>query len=402
MSANEFSRKGLHRATRVLSGYVQRGVLPGLVAAFARGDATQIEVHGRQDVDRGESMRADSIFRISSMSKPITAVAALMLVEDCVLRLDDPVDEFLPELADRRVLKRPGGPLAETVPAERAITLRDLLTFRAGFGATWDPDWPVTAAAIERGVAPRPPRLAATPAPAPDLYLSRLGELPLVHQPGEAWLYHTGIAVAGVLIARASGRTLEDFLHERIFEPLGMDDTGFHVPPDKLNRFTTLYTTDRATNALTVADSAEDGQWTAAPAFPDGGADLVSTVEDYLVFARMLLGGGRYSGTRLLSRPLVELMTSDQLTAENKARGGLLPGMWDAAGWGMGVQVTTRKTGFPAVGQYGWNGGLGSTWFNDPEENLVGILLTPRMWDSPATPRVAQDFETCVYAALEN
>ncbi|WP_157436730.1 serine hydrolase domain-containing protein [Actinospica robiniae] len=402
MAVNEFSRKGLHRATRVLSGYVQRGVLPGLVAAFARGDSTQIEVHGRQDLDRGESMRADSIFRISSMSKPITAVAALMLVEDCVLGLDDPVDDFLPELADRRVLKRPGGPLDETVPAERPITLRDLLTFRAGFGGTWDPDWPVTAAAIERGVAPQPPRLTPKPAPATDLYLRRLGELPLVHQPGEAWLYHTGIAVAGALIARASGQGLGDFLRERIFEPLGMDDTGFHVPADKLDRFTTLYTADRETKALTVADPAEDGKWTADPLFPDGGGDLVSTIDDYLVFARMLLGGGRYSGTRLLSRPLVELMTSDQLTPENKARGGLQPGMWDAHGWGMGLRVTTRKTGFASVGQYGWNGGLGSMWFNDPEENLVGILLTPRMWDSPAPPRVAQDFETCVYAALQN
>ncbi|MBR7839077.1 beta-lactamase family protein [Actinospica durhamensis] len=400
MAANEFTKRGLQRAERVLSGYVQRGVLPGLVAAFARGDTTRIEVHGRQDLDHGLSMRADSIFRISSMSKPITAVAALMLVDDCVLRLDDPVDELLPELADRRVLKRPGGPLDETVPAARSITLRDLLTFRAGFGGTWDPDWPLTAAAIERGIAPQPPRLSPEPAPQPDLYLSRLGELPLAYQPGEAWLYHTGIAVTGVLIARATGKPLEQFLRERVFEPLGMDDTGFHVPADKLDRFTTLYTGAGAANALTVADPAEDGKWTTAPAFPDGGGDLVSTVEDYLTFARLLLGRGRYSGTRLLSRPLAELMTSDLLTPANKARGGLLPGMWDAAGWGMGVRVVTRRTGYPAVGQYGWDGGLGSTWFNDPAENLIGILLTPRMWDSPAAPPVAQDFQACAYAAL--
>ena len=402
MAANEFTKRGLQRAERVLSGYVQRGVVPGLVAAFARGDATQVEVHGRQDLDHGRSMRADSIFRISSMSKPITVVAALMLVDDCVLRLDDPVDELLPELADRRVLKRPGGPLDDTVPAERAITLRDLLTFRAGFGGTWDPDWPLTAAALERGIAPMPPRLSPEPAPEPDLYLSRLGELPLAYQPGEAWLYHTGIAVTGVLIARATGKPLEQFLRERIFEPLGMDDTGFQVPADKLDRFTTLYVGDQTTHALTVADPAEDGKWTTAPLFPDGGGDLVSTVEDYLAFARMLLGRGRYSGTRLLSRPLVELMTSDQLTPANKAHGGLVPGMWDATGWGMGVRVVTRRTGYPAVGQYGWDGGLGSTWFNDPAENLVGILLTPRMWDSPAAPRVAQDFQACAYAALEN
>jgi CubicO group peptidase (beta-lactamase class C family) len=402
MAATEFSRTGLHRADRVLSGYVQRGVLPGLVAAFARGDDTRIEVHGRRDLDHGRSMRPDSIFRIASMSKPITAVAALMLVDDCVLRLDDPVDEFLPELADRRVLKRPGGRLDETEPARRPITLRDLLTFRAGFGATFDPDWPITVAAIERGVAPQPPRLSPKPAPAADLFMQRLGELPLVHQPGEAWLYHTGMAVAGVLIERASGKPFERFLHERLFEPLGMDDTGFHVPADKLDRFTTLYTVDPETKALTTADPAEDGRWTSAPLFLDGGGDLVSTVEDYLAFARMLLGGGRYSGTRLLSRPLVELMTADQLTPENKARGGLVPGVWDADGWGLGVRVTTRKTGFAAVGQYGWNGGLGTVWFNDPAERLIGILLTPRMWDSPNPPQVAVDFETCVYAALED
>lgn len=399
MADTEFAPAGLRRATRVLSGYVQRGTLPGLVAAFARGDATRIEVHGRQDADHGRAMRSDSIFRIASMSKPITALAALMLVQECVLRLDDPVDEFLPELAGRRVLTRPGGPLAETVPARRPITLRDLLTFRAGFGGTWDPDWPLTAAAIERGVAPQPPRLAPEPAPAPEEYLRRLGELPLAYQPGEAWLYHTGIAVTGVLVARAAGRPFEQFLHERVFEPLGMDDTGFHVPPEKLDRFTTLYSGERA-GTLTVADPAEGGKWTSTPAFPDGGGDLVSTVEDYLVFARLLLGGGCYSGTRLLSRPLVELMTSDQLTPENKARGGLVPGMWDAAGWGMGVRVTTRKTGFPAVGQYGWNGGLGTVWFNDPAEKLIGILLTPRMWDSATPPRVAQDFEACAYGAL--
>jgi CubicO group peptidase (beta-lactamase class C family) len=400
MAANEFSQHGLRRTHRVLSGYVQRGTVPGLVAAFARGDATEVAVHGRQDLDHGEAMRPDTIFRIASMSKPITAMAALMLVEDCVLRLDDPVEEFLPELADRRVLKRPGGPLDETVPAERPITLRDLLTFRAGFGGTWDPNWPLTAAAVERGVAPLPPRMTADPVPDPDEFLRRLGELPLAYQPGEAWLYHTGIAVAGVLIARASGKRFEDFLRERVFEPLGMDDTGFHVPADKLDRFTTLYAGDPGTKALSVADPAEGGRWSADPGFPDGGGDLVSTAEDFLVFARLLLGGGRYSGTRLLSRPSVELMTTDQLTPENKARGGLGPGMWDAAGWGMGVRVTTRRTGPAAVGQYGWNGGLGTLWFNDPREKLIGVLLTQRMWDSPQPPCVARDFETCVYAAL--
>jgi CubicO group peptidase (beta-lactamase class C family) len=400
MAANEFSTRGLERVHRVLSGYVQRGAVPGLVAAVAKRDSTHIETLGRLDADRGEAVSRESIFRIASMSKPITAVAALMLVEDCVLRLDDPVEEFLPELADRRVLKSPASPLDETVPAERPITLRDLLSFRAGFGGVWDPTWPITAAMQERGIAPAPPRLSAEPTPEPDEYMRRLGELPLVYQPGEAWLYHLGIAVTGVLIARASGRNFPEFLRRRIFEPLGMDDTGFHVPPDKQDRLVSAYSPDPETGSLTLADPGENGVWSEPPEFPDGGGDLVSTVDDYLAFARMLLGGGTYSGTRLLSRPTVELMTTDQLTEENKLHGGLTPGMWDAAGWGFGVQVTTARTAQASVGRYGWNGGLGTLWFNDPREQLIGILLTQRMWERPKTPDVCADFETSAYAAL--
>jgi CubicO group peptidase (beta-lactamase class C family) len=400
MAANEFSTRGLSRVHRVLSGYVQRGVVPGLVAALAKRDSTHIEVLGRLDADRGEAMSRESIFRIASMSKPITAVAALMLVEDCVLRLDDPVEEFLPELADLRVLKSPASPLDETVPAERSITLRDLLSFRAGFGDVWDPTWPITAAMQEAALTSGPPRLSKTSAPAPDDYMRRLGELPLVYQPGEAWLYHTGLAVTGVLIARASGHSFPEFLRRRIFEPLGMDDTGFHVPPEKQGRLVSAYRVDPETGGLELADPGENGVWSEPSLFPDGGGDLVSTVDDYLAFARMLLGGGHYSGTRLLSRPTVELMTTDRLTERNKQHGSLTPGMWDAAGWGFGVRVTTARTAQASVGRYGWNGGLGTLWFNDPREDLIGILLTQRLWESPKPPEVCADFETSAYAAL--
>ena len=400
MAANEFSRRGLDRVHRVLSGYVQRGTVPGLVAAVAKGDSTHVEALGRRDADRGAAMSRDSIFRIASMSKPLTAAAALLLVEDCVLRLDDPVDEFLPELADRRVLKTPASPLDETVPAERPITLRDLLTFRAGFGAVWDPTWPITTAMQERGIAVSPPRMTPEPAPAPDLFLQRLGELPLVHQPGEVWMYHTGLAVAGVLIARASGHSFPEFLRKRVLEPLGMDDTGFHVPPEKQERFVSAYRADPETGALVLADPGENGIWGEPPLFPDGGGDLVSTVDDYLAFARMLLGGGTYSGTQLLSRPSVELMTTDRLTAANKRHGGLGDDMWESSGWGFGVQVTTARTGLASVGRYGWNGGLGTLWFNDPQQELTGILLTQRLWSSPQPPEICLDFETTAYAAL--
>ncbi len=400
MAANDFTPQGLNRVHRVLSGYVQRGTVPGLVAAVAKGDSTHVEVLGRRDVDRGEAMSRDSIFRIASMSKPITAVAALTLVEDCVLRLDDPVEEFLPELADMRVLKSATGPVDETVPAERSITLRDLLSFRCGFGAVFDPDWPITAAMQEAGIAVGPPRLFREPLPEPDLYMRRLGELPLVYQPGEAWLYHQGLAVTGVLIARATGKPFPDFLRDRIFGPLGMDDTAFHVPPDKQERFVSAYTADPDSGAPVLADPGENGVWSEPPLFPDGGADLVSTVDDYLVFARMLLGGGVYSGTRILSRPSVELMTTDCLTAENRRHGGFGPDMWDAAGWGFGVQVITARSGLAAVGGYGWNGGLGTAWFNDPREGLIGVLLTQKLWQSPQPPGVTVDFETSAYAAL--
>jgi CubicO group peptidase (beta-lactamase class C family) len=400
MTAKEFSPKGLGRIHRVLSGYVQRGSHPGLVAAVAKGDAAHIEALGRHDVDRGTAIGRDSIFRISSMSKPVTAVAALMLVEDCVVRLDDPVDALLPELADRRVLRRPGSPLDATVPAERPITLRDLLTFRSGYGAVSNPTWPITRAMRERGVAVRPPRSGPEPAPATDLFLRRLGELPLVHQPGKGWLYHTGLSLTGALIERASGLSLPDFLRRRLFEPLGMDDTGFVVPPEKQGRFVTAYRGDPGTGTLTVLDPAEGGAWNDPPLFADGAGDLVSTVDDYLVFARMLMNGGIYSGTRLLSRPTVELMTTDQLTEANKRDSALYPGMWDAAGWGFGVSVTTGRTGPAQVGRYGWNGGLGSLWFNDPAQDLIGILLTQRAFDSASPPPVCRDFETCAYAAL--
>jgi CubicO group peptidase (beta-lactamase class C family) len=400
MAANDFSPQGLERVHRVLSGYVQRGTLPGLVAAVAKGDSTHLEIIGRRDLDRGEPMTRDSIFRIASMSKPVTAVAAMILVEDCVLRLDDPVDELLPELADRQVLKTPASPLEETVPATRPITLRDLLTFQAGFGAVWDPAWPITAAMRERGVAVGPPRMSPEPAPAPDLFLRRLGELPLLHQPGQGWLYHTGLAVAGVLIQRASGTSFAEFLRRRVFEPLGMDDTGFHVPADRQDRFVTAYRQDAEAGEMVTVDPAEGGRWDEPPLFPDGGGDLVSTVDDYLAFARMLMGGGGYSGARILSRPSVELMTGDRLGAAAKRGGGLLDGMWDAAGWGFGVQVGTARTGHAAPGRYGWNGGLGTAWFNDPRERLIGILLTQRAFTSPRPPRIVEDFETCAYAAL--
>ncbi len=213
-----------------MAGYVERGDVPGLVTLVSRRGEVHVDAIGATGSRRQSPMRRDTIFRISSMTKPITAVAAMILVEECKLRLDEPVDRLLPELADRTVLKRLDGPLDETVPAHRPITVRDLLTFRMGFGQMMAPPdaYPILQAANEQQIGMGPPSPATTPAP--DEWMRRLGTLPLMHQPGERWMYNTGSDVLGVLIARAAGQPLETFLRERIFAPLGMKDTGFSVP----------------------------------------------------------------------------------------------------------------------------------------------------------------------------
>jgi CubicO group peptidase (beta-lactamase class C family) len=393
MGTQGFSKVRLERMRQVLTGYAERGEVPGIATLVARGGEGHVEAFG--------TAGRDTIFRIASMTKPVVAVAALMLVEECRLRLDDPVDGLLPELANRRVLRRLESALDDTVPAERPITLRDLLTFRLGFGMLMSPPgtYPIQKAIDELDLAVGPP--APDKTPAPDEWLRRLGTLPLMHQPGERWLYHVGSEVLGVLIARAAGQPLEAFLRARIFEPLGMEDTGFHVPPEKIDRLATSYWTNFATGKYEVYDEARGGQWSRPPAFPSGGGGLVSTVDDYLAFAQMLLNHGRYGGERILSRAAVELMTTDQLTDAQKAISGLNPGDFDTQGYGFGVGTVTRRTELAwSVGTYGWDGGLGTSWRNDPAEGLIGILLTQRAWTAPRPPNVCRDFWTLAYAAI--
>ena len=284
---------------------------------------------------------------------PSLAAATLLLVEECALRLDEPVDHWLPELAKRRVLRRIDSPLDDTVPARRPISVRDLLTFRMGFGQLLAPPdaYPILRAANERQIGMGPPQPAALPAA--DEWLRRLGELPLMAQPGERWLYNTGSDVLGVLIARCSGRPLPDFLRERLFEPLGMKDTAFCVAEDAIGRFTTSYFNDFQTGELSVFDPIA-GQWSHPPAFPSGAGGLVSTIGDYHAFAQMLLDRGRHGGSRILSRAAVELMTTDQLDPEQKALGGLLADDFAHRGWGLGVSVVTHRRHIAEpIGAYG-------------------------------------------------
>jgi CubicO group peptidase (beta-lactamase class C family) len=397
MTNGAFSKTGLARMHDVMAGHVAGGRMPGLVTLVSRGGETHVDAIGTLAFGTSAPMRRDTIFRIASISKPITAAAAMMLVEDGKLRLDDPVDKWLPELADRKVLRTIESPLDDTVPGKRAITLRDLLTFRLGLGAmmVFPARYPIQKAMEEAGVAPGP----HLPQVGPDELMRRYGSLPLIHQPGEKWLYDTGSHILGVMLARVSGKPLGALLAERIFAPLGMRDTGFHVPEARLDRLATAYWTDHKTGERIVFDEAH-GRFARPPTFESGSGGLVSTVDDYLAFGRMMLSGGRHGGARLLSRASVELMTTDHITAEQKAASPFFDNFWDNRGWGFGLSVFTRRDGAMGVGSYGWDGGYGTSAYMDPGEDLTGILMTQRVWDSLMAPDVLTDFWTQAYAAI--
>jgi len=309
------------------------------------------------------------------------------------------VDGLLPELAGRRVLTRIDAPLDDTVPAHRPITLRDLLTFVFGLGAIMAPpgQYPIQRALEEAGLEPGP----GGPAIEPDEWMKRLGSLPLAYQPGDKWLYHTGSDVMGVLMARVTGQPLAEVLAERVLRPLGMADTGFHVPQPSHHRLAAAYRPDQETGAPVLTDDPRNSRWGAPPAFPAAGGGLVSTADDLLAFCTMMLNKGRHRGGRLLARPTVELMTTDLLTERQKAENTIFFG--GNSGWGLGFQVfNRRKTIASTPGRFGWTGGTGTSVYTDPAEELIGILLTQREMTSPGPPNVFRDFWTCAYQAIDD
>jgi CubicO group peptidase (beta-lactamase class C family) len=403
MSSGGFSQERLVRMHDVMAGFVERGDVPGLVTTVSRRGEVHVDVIGATSPGGSDPIQRDSIFRISSMTKPIAAVAAMILIEECKLRLDEPVDRLLPELANRQVLKRLDGPLDDTVPANRPITVRDLLTFRLGFGLilVWPESYPIQKAISEQLLGQGPPNPSVTPEP--DEWIRRLGTLPLMHQPGERWMYNTGADVLGVLIARASGQPLETFLRERIFEPLGMRDTSFSVPASKIDRLLNSYWINPGTGARDLYDQSEGGQWSRPPAFPSAAGGLVSTIDDYLAFGHMLLNNGKHGNQRILSRLSVETMTTDQLTPAQKAVSGLIPGFFDNHGWGFCMSIDTRRDNLWAIpGRYGWDGGMGTSWQSDPKEEMTTILMTQQLWSSPSPPNVVLDFWTSAYQSIDN
>jgi len=370
------SRDGLDQLHALMAGKVDKGELPGLVYLVAHGDEVHVETIGTLAFDDATEMRRDTIFRIASLTKPVLAAAAMMLVDDGRLALDAPVDRWLPELADRRVLRRIDGPLDDTVPADRPITVADVLTYRMGYGMivepSFDPPYPVVTATNDLELMTGPPE-PRTPH-GPDEWIRRFGTLPLMGQPGEQWRYNAPALVLGVLVARAAGQPLGDFFAERVFAPLGMAQTGFHLPTADADRLPDCYLTNFATGVMEPYPLSPPELWTAPPAFPSGAAGLVSTVDDYFAFAQLMRGNGVYQGRRLLSERSVDLMTTNVLTDEQIARGGMLLG---GRGWSYGMSVAVRPDDVSDVpGRYGWEGGSGTSWFNHPGLDLVAILLT--------------------------
>ncbi|MER7506251.1 serine hydrolase domain-containing protein [Nonomuraea pusilla] len=402
-----FSAGGLRRVREVLVRHVESGRIPGVVALVGRGEETHVEAIGTMRHDGGAPMRRDTIFRMASTSKPVTVAAAMVLLDECRLRLDDPVDAWLPELAGRRVLTRIDAPLDDTVPARRPITVRDVLTSTFGLGMDFTSlGTPIMNAIFEGGLTPNLPE----PMPEPDEWMRRLGELPLMHQPGERWQYHISSDLLGVLVARVTGRPFETFLRERLFAPLGMADTGFHVPAGEIDRLPTLYAPDPGTGEFMVWDEPESGRWSRPPAFPSGGGGLVSTVDDYHAYFRMLLNGGVHQGERILSRPAVELMTTNRLTAEqNAARDAMAReavhisfGQGQHGGWGFGMAVRAYRGDYAPVGQFGWDGGSGCSTYADPGNQLVGILLTQLGASVPNAMHLMHDFWNTLYQAVDD
>jgi CubicO group peptidase (beta-lactamase class C family) len=367
---------GLTRLHEMMAVRVERGELPGAVLLVARGDEVWVDCIGSYGFEDATPMRRDTLFRIASLTKPVVAAATMMLVQDGALDLAEPVDRLVPELADRRVLAQLDGPLDETVPAKRPITVEDVLTYRMGFGLitepAFNPPYPIVAVPDELGLTLAQPDPRTTLSP--DEWIRVFGTLPLMDQPGERWRYNASGLVLGVLVARAAKAPLEEVLADRIFRPLGMVDTGFSTSPDQTYRIPGYFVGDFQGGHPLEQPSSPAAEWAAAPVFPSGSAGLLSTVDDYLAFARLLLNGGVHNGAQLLTPESVAALTTNHLTEKQRGTAGIL---LDPKGWGYGMSVAPVPDDVsPVPGRYGWAGGYGTLWCNDPNTGLAAVAFT--------------------------
>jgi CubicO group peptidase (beta-lactamase class C family) len=374
--------------TDLLTRHVTETSLPGAVALVAAGDDVRVATVGVADLDTATPLARDSIFRIASITKPITAAAVLMLVEDRRIAMTDPIAKWLPELADPVVVRTPDSPIDDVVPARRPITVADLLTSCAGWGFPMDVTLPAVQALFTVQKDGRDPNNF----PTPDEWLAQLARVPLLHQPGEKWLYNTCSDVQGVLVERVTGELLGDVLAARLFEPLGMVDSGFVVPAAHRHRLTTFY---RETDEGLVAADGPDGAWATPPRFRSGAGGLAGTADDWLAFGRFLLDGGRTAdGRQLLSAESVRLMTTDRLTPAQRAGTGLV-GEGQSWGYGGAVDLDSARP-WSVPGRYGWVGGTGTAAHVVPATRTVAVLLTQYAMASPAFTPLQQEFWTTV------
>lgn len=380
-------------ARDTLHALVDDGTVPGIVTLLAHGGDVHIDSYGVSDLASGAPLRDDAIFRIQSMTKPVLATATMQLVERGMLRLDDAVERWLPELANRRVLRTPDSELDDVVPATRPITVDHLLTNRSGYGMVMG-ESPIGRAMVEHRVDAGPtPRLEPS-----DTWLARLAELPLIFQPGEGWRYHTSFDILGILLSRVTGTNLDDHLVSSIFESLGMPDTAMFVDGERAERLVAAYHHDDD-GKLVEDEPAAGGYHASLPPFDVSHGELVSTARDYYRFASMLMRGGELDGVRLLSAESVATMTRDHIDPAQKTDDAFFPGFWDTTGWGYGMGITTATDEYGGPGRYSWMGGYGTIWFNDPTLDLIAIGLTQVLLGGPMMAAI-DTFYRAAYGAL--
>jgi CubicO group peptidase (beta-lactamase class C family) len=395
-----FSAAGLKAVAAAMQAAVDRGDAAGIVTLLYRHDEiAQVNAVGWMDEAAKTPMRRDTIFRIASMTKPIVSVATLILMEEGKLKLTDPVEKFLPELANPKQLQNPADALDTAISSRRGITILDLLTHRSGIVTPDTAPGPLVAALKDADSAKEM---------GPDAWIKRVGALPLAYEPGTRFNYGNSFDVLGILIARAAGMSLPAFLDARIFRPLGMKDTGFYVPADKTARFATNYKTDPQTGKHVVTDQpGEHSRWAKAPAFPAGAGGLVSTADDYLSFAKMLLGKGRSGDVRILSHQSVALMSANQLSPDQRKMPFSNFEFWAGQGFGLGVSVVddvARQAGSPfgysSAGSFGWPGLYGTWWQVDPKEDMIQLFLVQLLASDPRNPVHA--FQAASYQAIDD
>ncbi len=360
------------------------GLLAGaLTLVWRHGEVVQVNEIGYRDIEAGVPMRRDTLFRIASMTKPVTAAAAMTLVDQGKLALRDPIARWLPEFADVRVLDDPRGPLDRTHAAQRAILVEDLLTHTSGLGYAFSVGGPISRAYMRLPFGQ-----------GPDVWLAALAQLPLVHQPGERMTYSHAIDVVGVLLSRIEGKPFHEVLDERILRPLGMTDTGFFVLAEARRRAATMYRLDEDDQ---LQHDAMGPPRIAPPSFCNAGGGLWSTADDYLRFTEMLLRDGTLDGVRVLSADSVRLMRTDRLTDDHKRHSFLGAPFWIGRGFGLNLSVVTDPAkaaplfGPGAAGTFSWPGAYGTWWQADPAADLILIYLIQNLptFSSDAAAAVA-------------